>query len=104
MVKHAGKAVSVRLARAVSRIGWIPVNVLLLRINVHVPTILKGIRYTVKMLIWSHWITGTQIYFARTYASYQRGTNENTNGLVRRQWPKGTALGSLTEQMSVSWN
>ncbi|MDE9483834.1 hypothetical protein KKJ30_19360 [Xenorhabdus bovienii] len=36
--------------------------------------------------------------FARPYASYQRGTNENTNGLVRRQWPKGTAFGSLTEQ------
>ncbi|WP_319927697.1 IS30 family transposase [Xenorhabdus littoralis] len=42
--------------------------------------------------------TKARIYFARPYASYQRGTNENTNGLVRRQWPKGTALGSLTEQ------
>ncbi|MDE9446852.1 IS30 family transposase [Xenorhabdus bovienii] len=42
--------------------------------------------------------TKTQIYFARPYASYQRGTNENTNGLVRRQWPKRTAFGSLTEQ------
>ncbi|MBD2785366.1 IS30 family transposase, partial [Xenorhabdus sp. DI] len=42
--------------------------------------------------------TKAQIYFARPYASYQRGTNENTNGQVRRQWPKGTAFGSLTEQ------
>ncbi len=32
------------------------------------------------------------------FAQHERVTNENTNGLVRRQWPKGTAFGSLTEQ------
>ena len=37
------------------------------------------------------------IYFAKPYASYQRGTNENTNGLIRRNWPKGMKLGHLTE-------
>ena len=37
------------------------------------------------------------IYFAKPYASYQRGTNENTNGLIRRRWPKGMKLGHLTE-------
>ncbi|MDP0563325.1 MAG: IS30 family transposase [Candidatus Endonucleobacter sp. (ex Gigantidas childressi)] len=37
------------------------------------------------------------IYFAKPYASYQRGTNENTNGIIRRTWPKKMALSHLTE-------
>lgn len=42
--------------------------------------------------------TEAAVYFARAYASYQRGTNENTNGLIRRTWPKKTAFGSLTDK------
>ncbi|PJE79412.1 hypothetical protein CI610_01606 [invertebrate metagenome] len=37
------------------------------------------------------------VFFARPYASYQRGTNENTHGIIRRTYPKKMALGHLTE-------
>ena len=39
----------------------------------------------------------TEIYYAHPYSSWERGTNENTNKLIRRFIPKGADIGEYTD-------
>ena len=42
--------------------------------------------------------TGVEVYFATPYHSWERGTNENTNGLIRQYPPKRKSMAKVTQR------
>jgi len=42
-------------------------------------------------------LTGTTFYFAKPYHSWERGTSENTNGLIRQYLPKRVSMERVTQ-------
>jgi IS30 family transposase len=43
-------------------------------------------------------VTHIEVYFAHPYHSWERGTNENTNGLIRDYFPKKTDFGMVSDE------
>jgi IS30 family transposase len=73
------------------------------------PEMLKSMTYDRGLEMAEHKIlteeTGVKVYFADPNSPWQRGTNENTNGLIRQYFPKGTDFNKVSiEEIKFAQN
>lgn len=89
IVKLPGKQAQ-SLAQAAINVLW------RLRDQVHTITFDNGLEFAHHQTIANALDADT--YFAHPYASWERGTNENTNGLIRQYLPKGISFRDVTDE------
>ncbi len=65
--------------------------------NCHTVTADNGTEFAEHLKVSSH--LKCDFYFAHPYCSWERGCNENTNGLIRQYFRKGTSFNSITDEM-----
>ena len=54
----------------------------------------------------SHWKSRTHIYYCHPYSSYERGSNEKQNQMIRWHFPKGTSFDNVSQariDRAIDW-
>ena len=92
----------VKITKLSSRTSWDTIGAIISKLQSYPPSIRQtltldnGHEHTRHEIITK--ILGTKCYFAHPYRSCERGTNENTNGLIRYYFPKGTDFATTPDE------